>query len=855
MRFQCPLCKEQLLIEDTEKGIMVQCTHCGKEVRVPTSRTAPGVIIGDFIIIREIGRGGMGIVYLAHQISLDRPAALKILADSYAKNAEFVVGFIKEARAAAKLNHPNIVQAYAVGDDDGIFYFAMEHVNGETMKNILAKKKVLPVDQAIDIVRQIAEALDYAWQEEKLVHCDIKPENIMLTSGGRAKLADLGLAKVGNENIIDQGETVMGTAYYISPEQMTGGALDNRTDIYCLGATFYHFLTGRFPYTGSSLSEIAQQHVDGTLVPPSQVNPDIPENVSLVVVKMMAKDPADRYQSAGELAEDLANIKRGKDPSVVQRPAGKSPQKPRLGLKNPRPASASNADDDDPWGIDSTKHAPEPPPRLAPKKQPAAVPAAPGAPVAPAAPAAPVAPAAPAPRKAPALKPVLKPKKNEVLSTAPREVPLRKDKKKSEKKSSAFAIIGIICGGLAAVLILAGAGLFCYYKFVKKEDPGKLLEQAKTAFEQATAKQEPSEFMKAADPVVAMLHSTEAQDQKKLAAACYEFLKKRIPPETDEEKSIQAEMIACFARQDEAAVESARIAAIDQYEKEQQRLQAEAAEAERKRLEAERQAREREAERKVIAAENARIAAEKQRRINGAKNQAARLEHQMVLDLVRYSEKKDMDGLMQVFQKNIDVVKDVPPDLKGQYSALIRRARELQRLMQKVRELDKIFTSGDPRLVGMQIELKNNICNLTKIENGVLYAKTIGGREYSAPVRELVYNRRFLVFAENAGSKLKITAMMPYYFFWLGAYVPASRISLGSGAYSRFVTDYLKEAVKDPSVKSQLASKFRGVPEYDKMFPSRSSSKKPAAKAPAKKPAPKAPAKKAPVKKPAAKKK
>ena len=200
MRFQCPLCKELLLINDTEKGTTVECSHCGKNVTVPASRTAPGSIIGDFIITREIGRGGMGIVYLAHQISLDRPAALKILADSYANNADFVVGFIKEARAAAKLNHPNIVQAYAVGDDDGMYYFAMEHVNGETMKNILARKKVLPVDQAIDIVRQIAEALDYAWQEEKLVHRDIKPDNIMLTSSGRAKLADLGLAKVGNEH-------------------------------------------------------------------------------------------------------------------------------------------------------------------------------------------------------------------------------------------------------------------------------------------------------------------------------------------------------------------------------------------------------------------------------------------------------------------------------------------------------------------------------------------------------------------------------------------------------------------------------------------------------------------------------
>ncbi|MBO4633446.1 MAG: protein kinase [Lentisphaeria bacterium] len=317
MRFQCPICKGIVSVEDTEMGTTVQCGHCNNPVTVPSSRTASGSVIGDFIILHELGRGGMGIVYLAHQISLDRPAAVKILSESYAKNSDFVVGFIKEARAAAKLNHPNIVQAYAVGDDDGIFYFAMEHVDGETMKHILKRENVIPVKKAIDIVRQIAEALDYAWQEEKLVHRDIKPDNIMLTSAGRAKLADLGLAKVGNDPGSTEGEEVMGTPQYISPEQLTGDALDNRTDIYCLGATFYHFLTGRFPYEGSSAVEIARQHLDGTLIPPNQVNPAIPETVSRVVEKMMAKDPAQRYQSAGQLAEDLARIKRGQNPAVA----------------------------------------------------------------------------------------------------------------------------------------------------------------------------------------------------------------------------------------------------------------------------------------------------------------------------------------------------------------------------------------------------------------------------------------------------------------------------------------------------------------------------------------------------------
>ena len=159
MRFQCPECGGIVSVDNSDLGTMVQCGHCSKIVTVPPSRVSPGCLVGDFIIKSEIGRGGMGVVYLAHQISLDRPAALKVLADQYANNAEFVVGFIKEARAAAKLNHPHIVQAYAVGEDEGIFYFAMENIDGETMKSVLKREKIIPVGQALNILQQIAEAL------------------------------------------------------------------------------------------------------------------------------------------------------------------------------------------------------------------------------------------------------------------------------------------------------------------------------------------------------------------------------------------------------------------------------------------------------------------------------------------------------------------------------------------------------------------------------------------------------------------------------------------------------------------------------------------------------------------------
>ena len=312
MRFQCSSCGRIVAVDDIDAGIMVQCGHCGSVVQVPPTRLSRGSVIADFIIRRAIGQGGMGTVYLSHQITLDRPAALKILAESYANNAEFVALFIKEARAAAKLNHPHIVQAYAVGEDDGLLYFAMENIDGETMKDVLDREGAIPVDQALNVIQQIAEALNYAWIEQKLIHCDIKPDNIMLTSTGRAKLADLGLARVTGDMSDADDDEVMGTPQYISPEALTGAPMDTRSDIYSLGATFYQFVTGRLAFDGATAAEIAKKHLTEPLIPPRSVNKDIPESVSRIIMKMMAKNPSMRYQDASELIDDLRNARRGK---------------------------------------------------------------------------------------------------------------------------------------------------------------------------------------------------------------------------------------------------------------------------------------------------------------------------------------------------------------------------------------------------------------------------------------------------------------------------------------------------------------------------------------------------------------
>ena len=306
MQFQCPKCSGAVSIDESNLGKTVSCGHCKAIVNAPKSRFDAGVIINDFIVERELGVGGMGVVYLARQISLDRYVALKILKEKYAEDEEFIVQFVREARSAAKLNHPNIVQAYAVGEENGIFFFAMEYVDGKTMKEILAEEKKIDPQRAAKIVREIAVALDYAWSESKIVHHDIKPDNIMLTKGGKAKLADLGLASMfGDSEVDESGDEVLGTPQYISPEQLLGDKTDVRSDIYSLGATFYHFVTGTFPYLGDTPTESAHKHVNGVFQPPIERDSSVPQAVNDIISKMMAKDVNQRYQSADELALDL----------------------------------------------------------------------------------------------------------------------------------------------------------------------------------------------------------------------------------------------------------------------------------------------------------------------------------------------------------------------------------------------------------------------------------------------------------------------------------------------------------------------------------------------------------------------
>ena len=276
-----------------------------------SSQRIPG-----YRIIRKLGAGAMATVYLASQLSLDRMVAIKVLPRKYSDNADFIARFQKEGRAAAKLNDPNIVAAYDVGNSGEHHYFVMEYVDGETVYDRIAANKRFDEREAISVARQVASALRHA-HERGFIHRDIKPKNLMMTRDGVVKLADLGLARALSDKEAAEAEAgrAFGTPFYISPEQIRGKVdIGPQADIYGLGATLYHMITGSVPFTGKNPSEVMHRHLKDPLVAPDEINPSISSGLAQVVEMMMAKDPGDRYRNAAELIEDLDLVADGQAP-------------------------------------------------------------------------------------------------------------------------------------------------------------------------------------------------------------------------------------------------------------------------------------------------------------------------------------------------------------------------------------------------------------------------------------------------------------------------------------------------------------------------------------------------------------
>jgi formylglycine-generating enzyme required for sulfatase activity len=269
-----------------------------------------GQHLGEFEILEHLGQGGMGAVFKARQTSLGRLVALKTLKPFVSDDPEYVARFRQEAIAAAGLSHPNLVQVYAAGEAEGIHYFAMEYIEGESAQARLERKGRLDPLEAIALASHVAAALDYDWRKAQLIHRDIKPDNIFLSSDGEVKLGDLGLAKNAGQTMgLTVSGAMMGTPHYISPEQAQGQKdLDLRADIYSLGCTLYHLLGGQPPYTADSAMAVMLQHVNSPVPGLRAVWPECPEELAAVVMKMMLKPPASRYQSHAEVGAALRRV-------------------------------------------------------------------------------------------------------------------------------------------------------------------------------------------------------------------------------------------------------------------------------------------------------------------------------------------------------------------------------------------------------------------------------------------------------------------------------------------------------------------------------------------------------------------
>lgn len=279
-----------------------------------------GQLINDrYEIIRSIGEGGMANVYLAQDTILDRKVAVKILRGDLAEDEKFVRRFQREAISASSLNDPNIVEVYDVGEDDGKYFIVMEYVQGLTLKQLIKKRGSLTLPEVVDIMLQLTSAVAHA-HESYIIHRDIKPQNVIILEDGRVKIMDFGIAVALNAGEFTQTNSVMGTVYYIPPEQANGGAATIKSDIYSLGILMYELVTGHVPFKGDNPVEVAIKHMNEPIPSICEYDPEMPQSIENIILRASAKNPRNRYESAWEMHEDLETAldkERFNEPKVV----------------------------------------------------------------------------------------------------------------------------------------------------------------------------------------------------------------------------------------------------------------------------------------------------------------------------------------------------------------------------------------------------------------------------------------------------------------------------------------------------------------------------------------------------------
>ena len=317
MKFQCVLCKSAYSATQVELGSSKSCPNCNKRIVVPRKNHDSGRVIGgDFVIEKTVGAGGMGTVFLARQISLDRPIALKVLLRRFSIDDKFRKEFLREAQSVASMIHGNLVQVYAFGVEESDLYLAMEYVEGETLGDRLEKNERMAVDESLNVIQQMAEGLHYAWEKARLIHRDIKPDNIMLSREGWAKLTDMGLAR--QQQDLQDVKEVSGTPAYMNPEQFLKSPMDCRADIYSLGIVLFHAVTGRLPFESDNVSELARQHIQDPVVFDTK-KLDLPIELRRLIKKMLEKDASARHANYDELLTEIIKVRRdlSKAPDAV----------------------------------------------------------------------------------------------------------------------------------------------------------------------------------------------------------------------------------------------------------------------------------------------------------------------------------------------------------------------------------------------------------------------------------------------------------------------------------------------------------------------------------------------------------
>ncbi|MFA6293550.1 MAG: serine/threonine-protein kinase [Victivallales bacterium] len=316
--FECPDCKKNIVADSSLCGNVIICKDCGSSVVIPIPGIQKGLELGGFQLKDKLGVGGMGEVWLAYHAAMDRHVALKILSPKFTSNKEFLDRFIKEAKHSGKLNHPNIVTAYHAGSENGFYYLAISYVDGKCLKDRIDSGEMIPEREALLIAKSIIDGLGYAWDEFKIVHRDIKPANIIIDKKGVTKILDLGISKsLDEDNSLTMTGTFVGTPYYMSPEQALGDKnIDFRADIYSLGATLYHMLTGTLPFDASTVMAIVSRHLRDPLPPAGERNPALSKQCCALLEVMMAKKREERQQSWLEAGNDVALVLQGQYPKT-----------------------------------------------------------------------------------------------------------------------------------------------------------------------------------------------------------------------------------------------------------------------------------------------------------------------------------------------------------------------------------------------------------------------------------------------------------------------------------------------------------------------------------------------------------